>query len=167
LKNPSEAAKPFLNTGNKLNEAIAALTEMSEMNHTSNKGGDTMSGRRTTTKEPIQKRTTSPQTNINPRFDPQMPGILRLAHHRGTRGLSSTVSLNSFNRIQAMVPLTAPLFGVIFLRGHISLKNWTYCPVLRDSTSPFKGTCLLITLKQAKNALYGLTVLWHVPFPTL
>jgi hypothetical protein len=30
-----------------------------------------------------------------------------------------------FNRIQAMVPLTAPLFGVIFLRGHISLKNWT------------------------------------------
>jgi hypothetical protein len=29
------------------------------------------------------------------------------------------------NRIQAMVPLTAPLFGVLFLRGHISLKNWT------------------------------------------
>jgi hypothetical protein len=27
LKNPSEAAKPFLNTDNKLNEAIAALTE--------------------------------------------------------------------------------------------------------------------------------------------
>jgi hypothetical protein len=26
LKNPSEAAKPFLDTGNKLNEAIAALT---------------------------------------------------------------------------------------------------------------------------------------------
>jgi hypothetical protein len=52
-----------------------------------------------------------------------------------------------------------PLFGVIFLQGHISLKNWTYCPVLRDSTSPFKGTYLLITLKQEKNALYGLTVL--------
>jgi hypothetical protein len=45
------------------------------------------------------------------------------------------------NRIQAMVPLTAPLFGVLFLRGHISLKNRTYCPLLRDSTSSFKGTC--------------------------
>jgi hypothetical protein len=32
LKHPSEAAKPFLNTGNKLNEAIAALTELSAMN---------------------------------------------------------------------------------------------------------------------------------------
>jgi hypothetical protein len=53
LKNPA-AAKPFLNTGNKLNEAIAALTEMSEMNHTSNKGSVTISpkvsGQRTTTK---------------------------------------------------------------------------------------------------------------------
>jgi hypothetical protein len=71
------------------------------------------------------------------------------------------------NRIPAMAVYIRPLFGVIFLQGHISLKNWTYCPVLRDSTSPFKGTCLLITLKQEKNALYGLTVLWHVPFPTL
>jgi hypothetical protein len=56
-----------------------------------------MPGQRTTTKEPIQKRTTSPQTNINPQFDHQMPGIPRLARHRGTRGLSSTVSLDSFN----------------------------------------------------------------------
>jgi hypothetical protein len=39
LKNPSDLAKPFLDTGNKLNEAIAALTELSEMkNHTSNNG---------------------------------------------------------------------------------------------------------------------------------
>jgi hypothetical protein len=53
-----------------------------------------------------------------------------------------------------MVPLTAPLFGVIFSRGHISLKNWTYCPVLKDSTSPFKGTCLLITLKEDPFGLY-------------
>jgi hypothetical protein len=120
LKNPA-AAKPFLNTGNKLNEAIAALTEMSEMNHTSNKGSVTVSPKvseqRTTTKEPIQKRTTTPQvagrpqTNVIPRINPQMPGIPRLvrhrgtqlpvdpqlARHRGTRGLSSTVSLDSFN----------------------------------------------------------------------
>jgi hypothetical protein len=53
----------------------------------------------------------------------------------------------SINRIQAMVPLTAPLFGAIFLRGHISVKNRTYCPLLRKSATPFKSTCLLITLK--------------------
>jgi hypothetical protein len=76
LKNPSEAAKPFLNTGNKLNEAIAALTEMSAMNRatTTTNSSVTVSpkvpGLRTS-KEPIQKRTTtpqvagSPQTNIN------------------------------------------------------------------------------------------------------
>jgi hypothetical protein len=54
LKNPSESAKPFLDTGNKLNEAIAALTELSAMNHTSNKSSVTVSqqvsGQRTTTK---------------------------------------------------------------------------------------------------------------------
>jgi hypothetical protein len=80
-----------LDTGNKLNEAIAALTEMSEMNHTSNKGSVTVSpkvsGQRTTTKEPIRKGN----------MTLQIPGIPRLNCHRGTRGLSSTVSLNSFN----------------------------------------------------------------------
>jgi hypothetical protein len=30
-----------------------------------------------------------------------------------------------FNRIPAMAVYIRPLFGVIFLRGHISLKNWT------------------------------------------
>jgi hypothetical protein len=34
-----------------------------------------------------------------------------------------------------MVPLTVPLFGVIFLRGHISLKNRSYYPVLRERNS--------------------------------
>jgi hypothetical protein len=98
LKNPS-AADPFLDTGNKLNEAIAALTEMSAMNQTttSTKGSVTpsprMSGQRTTTKEPIRKRNTSPQVAGSP----QMPVNPRLAHHRGTRVLSSTVSLESFN----------------------------------------------------------------------
>jgi hypothetical protein len=31
-----------------------------------------------------------------------------------------------------MGPLTAPLLGFLFLRGHISLKNRTYCPLLRE-----------------------------------
>jgi hypothetical protein len=88
--------------------AIAALTELSTMNQPTSTGTKTsvtvsprMSGQRT--KEPTQKRTTtpqvvsSPQTNINSRIDPQIPVNPRLAHHRGTRGLSSTVSLESFN----------------------------------------------------------------------
>jgi hypothetical protein len=105
LKNPS-TAKPFLNTGNKFNEAIAALQEMSEMNHTSNKGSVTMSGRRTTTREPAKKRTTTPQVFVSPKkrtttpqvfVSPQMPVDPWLDRHRGTCGLSSTVSLDSFN----------------------------------------------------------------------
>jgi hypothetical protein len=73
---------------------------MSEMNHTSNKGSVTMFERRTTTKEPVKKRTPTPQVFVSP----TMPVDPRLAHHRGTRayprgtrGLSSTVSLDSFN----------------------------------------------------------------------
>jgi hypothetical protein len=34
--------------------------------------------------------------------------------------------------------------GVLFSRGCISLKNRSYRPLLRDNTSPFKHTCLLI-----------------------
>jgi hypothetical protein len=88
------AAKPFLNTGNKLNEAIAALTELSAMNRpTSTITRVTMSGQRIVTKKPAQKRTTTPQVVVSP----QIPVNPRLDHHRGTRGLSSTVSLESFN----------------------------------------------------------------------
>jgi hypothetical protein len=32
----------------------------------------------------------------------------------------------------------------LFLRGRISLKNWSYCPLLRERATPFKSTCLLI-----------------------
>jgi hypothetical protein len=53
-----------------------------------------------------------------------------------------------------MVPLTAPLFGVLFLRGYISLKNQTYCPLLRESATPFNRTCLLIKLKELPFGLY-------------
>jgi hypothetical protein len=64
-----------------------------------------------------------------------------------TRTSKPPYSRRAVNRIQAMVPLTAPLFGVIFLRGYISVKNRTYCPLLRESATPFKSTCLLTTLK--------------------
>jgi hypothetical protein len=103
LKNPSESAKPFLNTGSKLNEAIAALTELSAMNRptsTKTKTSVILPGQRTTTKEPVKKRTTTPQVFVSPKTNItplQMPVNPRLAHHRGTHGLSSTVSLDSSN----------------------------------------------------------------------
>ena len=50
----------------------------------------------------------------------------------------------TINRIPAIVPLAALNFGVYFSEGHISLKKWTYCPLLRESATPFKSTCLLI-----------------------
>jgi hypothetical protein len=73
---------------------------MSEMNHTSNKGSVTVcpkvSGQRTTTKEPVRKRNMTPQVACSPKTN-ITPVDPRLARHRGTCGLSSTVSLESFN----------------------------------------------------------------------
>jgi hypothetical protein len=40
------------------------------------------------------------------------------------------------------------------LRGCISLKNRSCCPLLRHSTSPFKRTCLLTRVKEVLVALY-------------
>ena len=54
-----------------------------------------------------------------------------------------------------MAPRLAPLLGVYFLWGYISLKNRTYNPLLRHSASPNKDTCFLIKLKYAPIALYG------------
>jgi hypothetical protein len=44
--------------------------------------------------------------------------------------------------------------GVLFSRGCISLKNRSYRPLLRHSTSPFKRTCLLIRVKEVQFGLY-------------
>jgi hypothetical protein len=66
----------------------------------------------------------------------------------------SSKCINSFH---VMAPILAPLLGVLFLQGHISLKNWTYCPVLRVRATPFNSTCLLIRLKEANIDLYRIT----------
>jgi hypothetical protein len=80
LKYPSEAAKPFLNTGNKLNEAIAALTELSAMNRPTSTGTKTsvtvsprVSGQRT--KGPTQNRNTTPQVVGIPELIPKCLSI--------------------------------------------------------------------------------------------
>jgi hypothetical protein len=48
------------------------------------------------------------------------------------------------NSFQATALLTGHEKGVIFLKGHISIKNWPKRLLLRHDTSSFKGTCLLI-----------------------
>jgi hypothetical protein len=47
-------------------------------------------------------------------------------------------------------------WGVYFLKGHISLKNWPKRLLLRHDTTSFKHTCLFIYLIEAKAALCGL-----------
>jgi hypothetical protein len=61
----------------------------------------------------------------------------------------------SFNRTQANGSYMSHKKGVLFFKGSFSLKNWTYRPPFRHNASPFKGTCLLIRLKEVPAALYG------------
>jgi hypothetical protein len=58
------------------------------------------------------------------------------------------------NSFHVMAPILALLLGLLFLRGHIFLKNWSYRPLLRASTSPFNGTCLFIYSIEVPFALY-------------
>jgi hypothetical protein len=58
------------------------------------------------------------------------------------------------NRIPVIASILGQRKGVLFSRGCISLKNWSYRPLLRDSTSPFKRTCLLIRVKEDTFGLY-------------
>jgi hypothetical protein len=48
------------------------------------------------------------------------------------------------NRIPVMAPISAPIRGVHFFRGHISLKNGPICPLSSHDSSYFKNMCLLI-----------------------
>jgi hypothetical protein len=45
-------------------------------------------------------------------------------HDNGNSFDRTFIDIDPFNRIQAMVPILAPLFGVIF-KGHISLNKAT------------------------------------------
>jgi hypothetical protein len=58
------------------------------------------------------------------------------------------------NSFQSMLPYMGAKKGSFF-RGCFSLKNRSYCPLLRHSTSPFKSTCLLTRLKVLPFGLYG------------
>jgi hypothetical protein len=61
----------------------------------------------------------------------------------------------------AIMPLAALYFGVIFLKGRFSLKNWSQKVILRHDTSSFKRTCFLTRLKVL---LGGLNVSNGLPY---
>jgi hypothetical protein len=58
------------------------------------------------------------------------------------RALLLTMLCSVVNRIPVTVPLTGQLLGVIFLRGHISLKNRSLRPLLIERACPFKNMCV-------------------------
>jgi hypothetical protein len=83
----------------------------------------------------------------------------KLSHHHDNRNSFNRTStgIDLINRIPIIAPILGTDFRVLFLRGHISLKNRSYCPLLRASTSPFKSTCLLIRLKEVPDRCMGRT----------
>jgi hypothetical protein len=61
----------------------------------------------------------------------------------------------ALNSSPAIMPLAALYFGVLFFGGTSPSKIGQIAPFFSHDTSSFKGTCLLINLKEAKVALYG------------
>jgi hypothetical protein len=59
-----------------------------------------------------------------------------------------------FNRIPANSAASGIVFLGRFLKGHISLKNWTQRVILKHDTTSFKRTCFLTTLKVLPDDLY-------------
>jgi hypothetical protein len=56
-----------------------------------------------------------------------------------------------------MAPILAPLLGVHFFQGHISLKNGTFCPPFSHDSTSFKNMCLLIYRKKRRLICIGRT----------
>jgi hypothetical protein len=73
---------------------------------------------------------------------------------------------NPVNSFHVMAVNKRPTFGVIFLKGHISLKNWPKRLLFRHDTNSFKGACLFTYLKEAKADLYGPHLHCYKPVPT-
>jgi hypothetical protein len=62
-----------------------------------------------------------------------------------------------FNSSPAIMPLAALYFGVNFLKGHFSLKNGTYCPLLA-TIQPFPKTrAFLLSYKYSRGVCMGRT----------
>jgi hypothetical protein len=63
--------------------------------------------------------------------------------HSDFTGTIDPSNVPTLNRIPVMAPILAPILGVNFFRGHISLKNGTFCPLFSHDSSSFKNMCLL------------------------
>ena len=97
LRNPA-AAKPFLNTGNKLNEAISALTDILATTQTITSSSGAAPPR--VTDRGGEQRTLLQNCTGGYTVDPQISGNPHTAggaRHRGTRGLNSTVTVLPLN----------------------------------------------------------------------
>jgi hypothetical protein len=65
-----------------------------------------------------------------------------------------------------MAVILRPSFGVLFLKGHISLKNGTCCHLFSHDSSSVKDTCFLIKLNVLPGGLYVFNRLLNMPVPT-
>jgi hypothetical protein len=66
-----------------------------------------------------------------------------------------TIKSRVINRTRANAAYMRQEKGVLFLKGHISLKNWPKRLLLGHDTTSFKHICFLIKKKEANVALYG------------
>jgi hypothetical protein len=65
--------------------------------------------------------------------------------------------------LQLMPHICSMKKSVTFLKGHISLKNWTYCPLFSHNTTSFKRTCFLNRLKVLPDGLYVFNGQHNIP----
>jgi hypothetical protein len=52
-----------------------------------------------------------------------------------------------------MAPILAPILGIYFFRGHISLKNRTYCPLFSHDSTSFKDMCVFLPGEKKRKLL--------------
>jgi hypothetical protein len=78
----------------------------------------------------------------NPNRSPREKSIIDMVNKEDAfdDGYDSDGEMGLFNSFPVMAVILRPTFGFIFLKGHISFKNGTYCPLFSHNTTFFKGT---------------------------
>jgi hypothetical protein len=74
-------------------------------------------------------------------------------------------SRSPVNSFQAIAPLMGQKKGS-FLRGHISLKNWTLCPLFSQTIQALSSTCVFLLGENERKLLcMGHTFTANKPLP--
>jgi hypothetical protein len=75
-----------------------------------------------------------------------LPSIEKFDLNAQLNSLADNIDFNTanINRIPVMAPILAPILGVHFFWGHISIKNGTFCPLFSHDSTSFKNMWLLI-----------------------